>query len=143
MRRRWGAVLLAVGFLVGAMYGRHASEPEPAPVKVVEREIKVTVEKTKEVKVEKQVVPASCVEASDLAKQLLAAVDKYEESLGQQTLLLSESVSAINSKETTELNRVIEKQRALKNDLLAPLLEIVKIRKNLNSASTECDAALR
>lgn len=143
MRREWGAVLLVVGLSVGSLYGRHISPPEQGPVRVVEREVEVTVEKTKEVTVEKPVVPASCIEANDLAKHLLVLVDEYEGALGQQTQLLDSSFAAINSKSTPELNRVIERQRALKSDLLNPLLEIVKVRKKLNAASTECNAAVR
>lgn len=150
MRRRTlaafltGWMLLCIGLAVGYKYGYQdapRSQPvtaRPQPVVKVE-ERKVVVEKTHEVKV--PVVPESCIRAADLSKKLVAAVEAYEDAAGRQERLSDESFTAIQMRSIPELNRVIEKQRALRGDLLDPLFQVAEIKKQLDAESAKCNAA--
>lgn len=126
--------------MAGVAIGRAASPSDPAPPPV---SVTKTREVEKEVKIQVPYIPGDCKDAVRLAGELEDVVGKYEEALGESTMIQSEAHTAIVTKDLKKLQDVERRQRDMKRKTIGLLVDIRDKGDQLDRTMKNCERSTR
>ena len=113
-----------------------AVEPGPLKQQVIEREVI-------KIKTEKVITyPQSCLEASLLAVEVLAEVDKISQYTGKLQLVADHLAKAIVLDDVRELNTAKGQIRSYRADIIGSQIALTDMRRSLDLANDSCTTEL-